>query len=230
MGFAAQLTTARFLGVFLDDPADVPTEVADYLAEQLGVPDASVLKTYGERENTRLDHVRGLREVFGYREFAGAEAELREWVGARAWTTGEGTKALFDAAVGWLRERRVLLPGVTTLVWLMASVRTEANERLRETLYGLLNTGQRAVLDLLLEVPPVRGSRSWTGCAGGRCGCRVRRRRPRWSGRRRSPRSAWRTWTSPRCRPGGWRSCRGTGSTGRRRCCGGTATTGGWPR
>ena len=154
LGFAAQLTTVRFLGVFLDDLADVPTEVADYLAEQLGVPNASVLKTYGERENTRLEHVRELREVFGYREFAWAEAELRAWVDARAWTTGEGPKALFDAAVGWLRERRVLLPGVTTLVRLVGSVRAEANERLWETLYGLLGTGQRAVLDSLLEVPP----------------------------------------------------------------------------
>lgn len=157
LGFAVQLTTARYLGVFQDDPVDVPAEVVDYLAEQLDIADASVLKAYGERENTRLDHVRELRRVLEYREFAGAEAELRVWVDARAWTTGEGPKALFDAAVGWLRERRVLLPGVTTLTRLVASVREVANQRLWDTLYGLLNTGQRAVLDSLLSVPP--GSR-----------------------------------------------------------------------
>lgn len=154
LGFAAQLTTARYLGVFLDDPADVPVEVVDYLAEQLGIGDPSVLKVYGERENTRLEHVRELRRVLEYREFAEAEAELRAWVDARAWTTGEGPKALFDAAAGWLRERRVLLPGVTTLTRLVASVREAANQRLWDTLYGLLNTGQRAVLDSLLTVPP----------------------------------------------------------------------------
>lgn len=153
LGFAAQLTTARYLGVFLDDPTGVPAEVADYLAEQLGIADASVLKTYGDRENTRLDHVRELRRVLEYTEFAEAEAELRAWVDARAWTTGEGPKALFDAAVGWLRERRVLLPGVTTLARLVASVREAANQRLWDTLYGLLSTGQRAVLDSLLTVP-----------------------------------------------------------------------------
>ncbi|MFI9824565.1 Tn3 family transposase [Streptomyces sp. NPDC052013] len=154
LGYAAQLTTARYLGVFLDDPADVPVEVVDYLAEQLDIDDPSVLNVYGERENTRLEHVRELRRVLEYREFAEAEAELRAWVDARAWTTGEGPKALFDAAAGWLRERRVLLPGVTTLTRLVASVREAANQRLWATLYGLLNVGQRAVLDSLLTVPP----------------------------------------------------------------------------
>ncbi|GAA5052436.1 Tn3 family transposase [Streptomyces similanensis] len=154
LGFAAQLTTARYLGVFLDDPTDVPAEVVGYLAEQLGIADASALKAYGERENTRLAHVRELRKVLEYTEFAEAEAELRVWVDARAWTTGEGPKALFDASVGWLRERRVLLPGVTTLARLVASVREAANQRLWDSLYGLLSTGQRAVLDSLLTVPP----------------------------------------------------------------------------
>jgi hypothetical protein len=128
----------------------VPVEVVDYLADQLGIADSSVLNAYGERENTRLDHVRELRKLLEYREFAEMEAELRAWVDARAWTTGEGPKALFDAAAAWLRERR----GVTTLARLVASVREAANQRLWDTLYGLLNTGQRAVLDSLLIVPP----------------------------------------------------------------------------
>lgn len=68
LGFAVQLTTARYLGVFLDDPTDVPAEVVDYLAEQLDIVDASVLKAYGERENTRLEHVRELRRVLEYRD------------------------------------------------------------------------------------------------------------------------------------------------------------------
>lgn len=108
--------------MFLDDPTDVPAEVVDYLAEQLGIADASALKAYGERENTRLTHVRELRKLLEYTEFGEAEAELRVWVDARAWTSGEGPQALFDAAVGWLRERRVLLPGVTALARLVADL------------------------------------------------------------------------------------------------------------
>ncbi|KFG76954.1 hypothetical protein FM21_13005 [Streptomyces mutabilis] len=48
----------------------------------------------------------------------------------------------------------MLLPGVTTLARLVASVREAANQRLRDTLCGLLSIGQRAVLDSLLTVLP----------------------------------------------------------------------------
>ncbi|MEU1941797.1 Tn3 family transposase [Streptomyces sp. NPDC020125] len=151
-GAPSRTELGRFF--FLDDADRELIEGKRRSHNRLGIADASALKAYGERENTRLAHVRELRKVLEYTEFAEAEAELRVWVDARAWTTGEGPKALFDAAVGWLRERRVLLPGVTTLARLVASVREAANQRLWDSLYGLLSTGQRAVLDSLLTVPP----------------------------------------------------------------------------
>lgn len=65
---------------------------------------------------------------------------------ARAWTTGDGPKALFDAAAGWLREGRVLLPGASRLARLVGTVREAANQRLWDALYGMLGVGQRVVL------------------------------------------------------------------------------------
>ena len=37
LGFAVQLGTIRFLGLFLSEPADVPQKIIDYLAEQLRI-------------------------------------------------------------------------------------------------------------------------------------------------------------------------------------------------
>jgi hypothetical protein len=52
-----------------------------------------------------------------------------------------------------LRERDVLLPGVTTLARLIARVRDKTTQRLWQTLESLLTVGQRYVLDQLVEVP-----------------------------------------------------------------------------
>nr|WP_145909204.1 DUF4158 domain-containing protein [Kitasatospora viridis] len=44
-GFAAQLTTVRFLGQFMSDPWQVPLVVTGYLVKQLGIADTSVAPT-----------------------------------------------------------------------------------------------------------------------------------------------------------------------------------------
>jgi TnpA family transposase len=75
------------------------------------------------------------------------------WLDDRAWTTGEGPKALFDGAVLWLRERRVLLPGVSRLSRLVARVRDAATQRLWEALAALVTPAQARTLERLLEVP-----------------------------------------------------------------------------
>ena len=206
LGFAVQLTTVRYLGVFLDDPADVPPEVVDYLAEQLGIE-----RSVGAQGVRRAgEHPAGAcaRAAAGpgVPEFAEAEGELREWVDARAWTTGRGAEGAVRRGGGWLRERRVLLPGVTTLARLVASVREAANQRLWDTLYGLLSVGQRAVLDSLLTVPS--GERVSELDRLRRGPVRVSGPQMKWSLQRAEEiaASAWGSWTSRRYRRGGWRA------------------------
>jgi Domain of unknown function (DUF4158)/Tn3 transposase DDE domain len=152
-GFALQLVTVRWLGTFLEDPLDVPGEVLEFVAGQLGIADPSVVKGYAGRMKTKSDHQQEIRRKYGLRGFADAEAELAGWVAARAWTSGDGPKAIFLDAMTWLRERKVLLPGVTTLVRLVARVRDDTTHRLWRVLEGLLTPAQRCMLDRLLDVP-----------------------------------------------------------------------------
>jgi hypothetical protein len=153
LGFALLLTTVRYLGVFLPDPLDVPDGVVEYLAVQLEISDPGCVKRYTERRTTRFEHADEIKAAYGLREFEAVDKELRDWVDARAWTTGDGPKAIFLDAVRRLRERDVLLPGVTTLARLVAQVRDEAYQRLWDTLHGMLSDEQRRLLDSLAVVP-----------------------------------------------------------------------------
>jgi TnpA family transposase len=153
-GFALQLVTVRWLGTFLEDPLDVPGEVLDFVAGQLGIADPAVVKRYTERVKTKSDHQQEIRRKFGLRDFADAEAELAGWVAARARASGDGPKAIVLDAMTWLRDRKVLLPGATTLARLVARVRDETTHRLWRELNGLLTPAQRRLLDRLLEVGP----------------------------------------------------------------------------
>jgi TnpA family transposase len=69
LGFAVQLGTVRFLGVFLPDSLDVPWGVVEYLAAQLQVTDPQVVKRYTQRVSTVHEHARAIRAAYGYRDF-----------------------------------------------------------------------------------------------------------------------------------------------------------------
>ena len=55
-GFALQMVTVRRLGTFLEDPLDVPGEVLDFVAGQLGIANPAVVKRHTERAKTKSDH------------------------------------------------------------------------------------------------------------------------------------------------------------------------------
>ena len=95
------------------------------------------MKRYAQRQQT-----------LGLKDFTEVEAELAVFAGRRAWVTGDGPKAIFADAVGWLRERDVLLPGVSRLARLVARERDAATQRLWETLHAALTGQQRLALDV----------------------------------------------------------------------------------
>ncbi|WP_432420531.1 DUF4158 domain-containing protein [Nocardia carnea] len=153
LGFAVQVVTVRYLGMFLADPTDVPVELVAYLAEQLEIEDPSCLGEYMVRRTTRFEHQAEIEAEYGLVPFGEAEAELAAWIADQAWITGDGPKAIFEGSVAWCRARRVLLPGVTTLEKLVAAGREAAEQRLWAQLAGQISPSSAGVLLGLLEVP-----------------------------------------------------------------------------
>lgn len=155
LGFALQLLTVRFLGSFLPNPVAVPTTVVDHVARQLGIAEVGCLSNYLEREPTRHAHRAEIRAHYGYRDFGEPPWSFRlsRWLFLRAWLSEERPSLLFDLATAWLIERKVLLPGVTTLTRLVARIRERSASRLWRRLCALPSAAQQEQLEALLLVP-----------------------------------------------------------------------------
>lgn len=106
LGFALQLTTVRFLGAFLDDPAEAPSAVLQMLSHQLGIGKPGCISRY--REN-RL--------------------QLGRWLYTLCWTGTDRPSVLFERAKDWLLTHKVLLPGTTVLERFVAKVRGRVEAR-----------------------------------------------------------------------------------------------------
>jgi TnpA family transposase len=154
LGFALQLTTLRFLSTFLPNPIDVPLQVVRHVALQIGVTNTDCLPQYLSRETTHREHAEKIQKFYNYQDFTDQPEHLRlvRWLYTRAWLTAERPSILFDLATARLVNNKVILPGVSVLARLVASVKDRAANRLWRMLYILPNTKQRSNLqDLLMQ-------------------------------------------------------------------------------
>ncbi|MDO5745828.1 MAG: DUF4158 domain-containing protein [Micrococcaceae bacterium] len=148
LGFAVQLITVRVAGGFLTEPLAVPWPVVESLAGQWWIADASVLKLYAQRGQTGYEHAAEISTVYGYADFSnpGEHEELKLFLEASAWASPEGPVHLFERAVPWLGECKVLLPDVSTMTRLVLEVRAGVNGRLHSML--LVAAGPALILEL----------------------------------------------------------------------------------
>ena len=155
LGFALQLCTVRFLGTFLSNPLNVPEGAVRYVARQLPITDWSILPKYTVRHTTRHEHAREIKQFYGYRDFndPAMHFQLLRWLYTRIWLSDESPSMLFDLATTWLIERKILLPGATTLARCIARVRERAQRRLWRTLAQQPSPEQYERLLNLLVIP-----------------------------------------------------------------------------
>ena len=123
------------------------------MASQLGISDTASLARYRTSE-TRWEHTALIRQRYGYSDFSSQPEHWRlvRWLYQRATLSPESPSLLFDLATARLVERKILLPGVSGLARLVASVRDRAANRLWKVLSQLPNTTQRGQLEKLLLV------------------------------------------------------------------------------
>ncbi|MFH8343041.1 Tn3 family transposase [Streptomyces sp. AM6-12] len=159
LGAAVQLSTLPWLGFVPDDVPSAPPAAVGRLARQLGLA-VTDLAGYGEREQTRTDH---LREIAGYLGWGLAKTleykELAEFLLARA-MEHDSPSLLFRLGCEYLRSAKVIRPGVVTLLEKVAAARQAAEDETHARVAHLL-TGQtcRGLDGLLVVEPKLRSTR-----------------------------------------------------------------------
>jgi hypothetical protein len=155
LGFALQICSVRFLGTFLANAIDIPTGAIEFVAAQLAIMDLSCLPRYMERETTHREHASEIQVLYEYKDWTSQPEHFRlvRWLYTRAWLSAERPSVLFDLATARLVEKKVLLPGVSQLARLIASVRDHAQERLWRVLAQVPTPEQRRLLETLLVIP-----------------------------------------------------------------------------
>jgi TnpA family transposase len=150
LGFAVQLCYLRFPGVILgvDEPPFPP--LLKLVADQLKVSVES-WDEYGQREQTRREHLVELQTVFGFRPFTMSHyRQAVQTLTELAMQTDKGI-VLASALIEHLRRQSVILPALNAVERASAEAITRANRRIYDALAEPLSDAHRRRLDDLLK-------------------------------------------------------------------------------
>ncbi|ADF64928.1 Transposase and inactivated derivatives%2C TnpA family [Enterobacter cloacae] len=151
LGFAVQLCYLRFPGVILgaDEPPFPP--LLRLVANQLKVGIES-WDEYGQREQTRREHLVELQTVFGFQPFTiGHYRQAVQLLTELAMQTDKGI-VLARALIEHLRRQSVIVPALNAVERASAEAITRANRRLYDALAEPLTDVHRRRLDDLLKI------------------------------------------------------------------------------
>jgi hypothetical protein len=150
LGFGVQLCYRRYPGRMLAGNEEPHAPLLQFVARQLKVP-PEIWSDYGQRAETRREHLLELQSVFGFEPFTRGRYRLSvHSLDELAWQTDKGI-VLATALVETLRRQSVLLPSPRVIERICAEAITRANRRVYAALAASLTTLQRQRLDELLR-------------------------------------------------------------------------------
>jgi len=153
LGLAVQLCALRFLGFVPDEITGIPEPALRFLCEQTETQPHELL-SYGEREQTRSNHLALVRDHLHFRVWeADTASSIREWLLERA-LEQERPSVLMSLLCEHLRARLILRPSVWVLARLIGSAREAAHDDVLARLADQLPAARCHELDRLLDVAP----------------------------------------------------------------------------
>ncbi len=149
LGFAVQLCYLRYPGMVLGLEQEPDPSLLELAAAQLQLS-ITQWAAYGQREQTRREHLLELQAVLGFQTFTTAHYRAAvHWLMEIGLQTDKGF-VLVTALIEHLRRQAVLLPALSILERLSAEALTRANRQLYQTLTDPLTPETRLALEALL--------------------------------------------------------------------------------
>lgn len=149
VGFAVQLAVLRYPGWSYSHIETIPDSVLGYIAKQVGsVPRA--LKYYPQRENTLWEHVKEIRNEYGFTLFTSKEYNITLDYLTELALENEDTLYLVDKSLHFLRKNKVILPAITTIESLVWKSKSQAEKRIIDIIINSLSKDQRVKLDAIV--------------------------------------------------------------------------------
>ncbi|WP_308188379.1 Tn3 family transposase [Nocardia australiensis] len=149
LGLSVALCALPWLGFVPDKVAAAPAVAVARLAEQLKV-DATLIRSYGKRAQTRTEHLRLAAQYLGWRSAGSMELkEMDEFLLARAMEHDSPT-LLFRLGCEYLLSARVIRPSPDTVVRRVVHARERAQQETYDRLAHELTAQRRSELDALL--------------------------------------------------------------------------------
>jgi len=150
LGFAVQLCYMRYPGVMLSADEVPCPPLLRLVATQLKMA-GECWEEYGQRDQTRREHLAELQAVFGFQPFGTPHYRPAvQSLDDLAWQTDKGI-LLATALIQGLRKQSILLPSMNVIERICAEAITRANRRLFTSLTEPLTEQHRLGLDALLS-------------------------------------------------------------------------------
>jgi len=146
LGFAVQLCYLRFPGVILGVDESPFQPLLKLVSDQLKVGIES-WNEYGQREQTRREHLVELQTAFGFKPFTMSPyRQAVQLLTELAMQTDKGI-VLASALIEHLRRQSVILPAINAIERVSAEAITRANRRIYDALAEPLSEAHRRYLD-----------------------------------------------------------------------------------
>lgn len=150
LGFAVQLGVLRNPGWALNYISYIPDSVLGYIAEQLSI-NPQELNQYAQRENTRLEHLQEIRDIYGYTNFTESDGEKVFSSLLSAAMENDNTTHLMRMAIDKLRKGKIILPGITTIEKIVLDAKNSAEEKIIEMINSNITEQQKVYMDIFIN-------------------------------------------------------------------------------